>query len=301
MLPIDKLNKFARLLHLKGLVEHKIRKPKRGGRQFEPKKFRRLRADRFFVDGFACVTADAGENASPHAVFLHGGAYVAEGVLLHRKFMEKLAKEHGCRVTYVDYPLAPEHGAKETRAVLKKAYAALAEKYPRDEFALVGDSAGGGLALAFLQSLAEGGGKMPAKTVLISPWLDLSMSRPEAAEYEKKDPTLSIDGLLYAAKEYAKDLPLTDPAVSPVFGKMDDLGDILVTAGMSELFYPDCRYLKERADGARGTRLVLAAFENMFHDFVMAPIRESEAGCRLIAAFLAGKPLPREDGVHIEE
>lgn len=299
MLPIDKLNKFARFLNLKGLVKLTIKKPKRGGKHFEPKKFKNLRAEQFFIDGFACVSVDGGESAAPHVVFLHGGAYVAEGLLFHRKFMEKLVKEYGMRVTYIDYPLAPEHGAKKTHAVLGKAYVRLTETYKEDEFVLLGDSAGGGLALAFLQTLVKTGGKLPVKTVLLSPWVDVSLSRPEAAEYEEKDPTLSIDGLLFAGREYAKELPLTDPTVSPVFGEMDDLGEVLVTVGESELFYPDCMYLKERADGARGTRLTLAVFENMFHDFIMTPIKESDVGCRLIAEFLANRAPAPKDGVKI--
>ena len=299
MLPINKLNKIARFLHLKALVKRSIEKPRRGNRQFELKKFKDLRAERIFVDGYACITAESGENASPHIIFLHGGAYVAEGLLFHRKFMEKLIKEYAMRVTYLDYPLAPENDAKKTQAVLFEAYEILTKKYEKDEFVLLGDSAGGGLALAFLQTLAKRGGKMPQKTVLLSPWVDVSMSHPMAAEYEKKDPTLSIEALLYAGKEYARELPLNDPSISPIFGNFDGLGEIFVTVGESELFYPDCISLKERADKAKNTALTLAVFENMFHDFIMTPVRESEIGCRLIAQFLKGETFGAEEGVKI--
>lgn len=297
MLPIDKLNKFARFLHLKGLVKLTIKKPKRGGKHFEAKKFKHLRAEAFSVDGFACVSVDDGKRAKAHIVFLHGGAYVAEGLLFHRKFMEKLIKDYGYRVTYVDYPLAPENGALKTHDVLTKAYAFLQVKYPNDSFVLLGDSAGGGLALAFLQSLAAERKKMPSSTVLLSPWVDLSMSRPEAREYEDKDPTLSIDGLLLAGREYAKELDLADPIVSPVFGKMEALGRIFVTVGTHELFYPDCMYLKERADSAEGTSLTLAVFDNMFHDFIMTPIKESELGIDLIDRFISEEEFGENAGV----
>lgn len=292
---IEKLDKFAKFLHVKGLVKMTIKRPKRGNKHFAAKKFKGLRAEEFHVDGFLCVCADDGERAKAHIVFLHGGSYVAEGLLLHRKFMERLIREYGYRVTYIDYPLAPEHGAKETHAVLAKAYGALKNKFPEDEFVFLGDSAGGGLALAFLQKLSGAGGAMPKKSVLLSPWLDLSLSRPEAAEYEEKDPTLSIDGLLFAGREYAKDLPLTDPLCSPIFGSMENLGDLLVTVGTHELFYPDCVWLKERAEGAAGTSVSVAVFENMFHDFAMTPLKESDAALALIDSFLSGKPLSVPD------
>ena len=301
MLPIDKLSKVAKFLHIKGYVERTIKKPKRGSKHFEPRKFKNLNAAGFEIDGFPCVTADKGGKIAAHAVFLHGGAYVSEGLLLHRVFMEKLIKEHAFRVTYVDYPLAPEHGALKTHEVLEKAYAFLRGKYPDDRFVLLGDSAGGGLALAFLQRLATGAGPMPEKTVLLSPWLDVTMSRPEAAEYEKKDPTLSIEALVFAGREYAKELDGQNPLVSPIFGNMEGLGDILVTVGTHELFYPDCEYLKERVLGAAGSRLLLAVFKNMFHDFPMTPLKESDIAAEVVARFCTDKKQKEYEEVIFEK
>ena len=92
MLPIDKLSKVAKFLHIKGYVERTIKKPKRGSKHFEPRKFKNLNAAGFEIDGFPCVTADKGGKIAAHAVFLHGGAYVSEGLLLHRVFMESSSR-----------------------------------------------------------------------------------------------------------------------------------------------------------------------------------------------------------------
>ena len=302
MLPIDRLSKVAKFLHLKGYVKRTIEKPKRGTKHFEPGKFKNLNAVGFDIDGFACVTADNGD-AAVHALFLHGGAYVSEGLILHRVFMEKLIKNHNFRVTYIDYPLAPEHGAAETQAVVLKAYRYLTEKYPFDRFVFLGDSAGGGLALALLQQICSDKdlAPKPKKTVLLSPWLDITISNPAAAEFEKKDPTLSVEALVFAGREYAKELDGKDPRVSPLFGKTDNLGDVLVTVGTHELFYPDCKLLKEKADAAKGTDVALAVFENMFHDFPMTPLKESDVAAEIIAAFVAGEEIPAYEGVVFEK
>ncbi len=301
MLPIDRLSKVAKFLHIKGFVKRTIEKPKRGTKHFEPKKFKNLNAVGFDIDGFACVTVDGGVSTA-HAVFLHGGAYVSEGLILHRAFMEKLVKNHAFRVTYIDYPLAPEHSVKKTHDVVLKAYRYLAEKYPMDKFVFLGDSAGGGLALSLLQRIAadKNLAPKPDKTVLLSPWLDITVSNPDAAEFEKKDPTLSKEALVFAGREYAKETDGRDPLVSPIFGKMEDLGEVLVTVGTHELFYPDCELLKEKIAAAKGSEVVLAVFENMFHDFPMTPLKESDVAAELISKFVAGEELAPTEGVVLE-
>lgn len=40
---------------------------------------------------------------------MHGGGYVAEATASHRRIIEELVKMYGLKVTFIDYPLAPEH------------------------------------------------------------------------------------------------------------------------------------------------------------------------------------------------
>jgi acetyl esterase/lipase len=65
---------------------------------------------------------------------------------------------------------------------------------------LIGDSAGAGLALAAAQRLRDRTGAQPSRIVLISPWLDLTMSHPDQAALEADDPVLARPGLLEAGR-----------------------------------------------------------------------------------------------------
>ena len=62
---------------------------------------------------------------------------------------------YGLKVTFIDYPLAPEHTYEKTHEIVMKHTERLQLKNYGDEFYLFGDSAGGGLALAVLQILRD--------------------------------------------------------------------------------------------------------------------------------------------------
>ena len=148
MISIDRLRTLARLVKAKDIVVKELMAPKRGNGVFEPHKFsKKVKTERFLADGFPCVTVEGGAFNGKHVVFFHGGSYISEGLTVHRRFIERLATEYGYRVTYVDYPLAPEHVAVRTLAVARLAYEALRAKHPQDGFVLMGDSAGGGLEI----------------------------------------------------------------------------------------------------------------------------------------------------------
>ena len=299
MISIDRLRTLARLVKAKDIVVKELMAPKRGGGVFEPHKFsKKVKTERFLADGFPCITVEGGAFNGKHVVFFHGGSYISEGLTVHRRFIERLATEYGYRVTYVDYPLAPEHVAVRTLAVARLAYEALRAKYPQDGFVLMGDSAGGGLALSLLQILKKENAAMPECTVLLSPWLDLSLSHLDAPLYEQKDPTLSIAGLRYAGERYRGELDERDPLVSPLFGGLVGLGRIFVSVGTDELFCPDCLDLYQRCRGCEGTDVRLFVFEEMFHDFVMIPMKSSKEAMRLIDLFIRGEDGDEKE-VHI--
>ena len=232
------------------------------------------------------VTIQDREPDGRHILFLHGGSYIVEASTMHRRLIQKLVKNHHMTVSFVDYPLAPEHTWRETRRMVLAAYAQIVKKFPKDEFFLFGDSAGGGLALAVLQELAKQNVmNSPKKTVLCSPWLDLSLQNPLIAEYEESDPVLSVEGLRYAAKMYSGGDDLRHPFLSPMFATVDNLGDILLYVGSQEIFYPDCLQFKKSIEAADGSSVTLKIGEGMMHDWVLFPFNESKSIPAQIDAF----------------
>ena len=81
---------------------------------------------------------------------------------------------------------------------------------------LAGDSAGGGFALALALTLRDRGGPQPSHLVLHSPWVDLTTSTPETAEFSARDPWLFLGKLAtYAAWWAGSPDDLGRPEVSP--------------------------------------------------------------------------------------
>ncbi|MGB2964780.1 MAG: alpha/beta hydrolase [Anaerolineales bacterium] len=239
------------------------------------------------VDGFKLLSVNPPNSNNKQVIFLHGGAYLLEATAFHQKFMETLAKEYGLTITFIDYPKGPEHTFRTTHDVVLKAYLEILHKNPGNEFYLVGDSAGGGLGLALLQELRDKRiTPFPKKTVLVSPWLDLTMSNESIQDYESKDHLLPVKGLIYAAKLYSGGEDLRNPLLSPLYGDMSNLGVIKLFFGTNEVLYPDCLELTKKISSSQGSSIEYIIGENMMHDWIIFPFKESKKGVSQIAQFL---------------
>ena len=118
---------------------------------------------------------DARNTRSDRAfLYLHGGGYFIGSCQSHRGFVSHIARASSARTLLPEYRLAPENpfpaGLLDARAAYRFL---LAQGYTPDRVVVGGESSGGGLALALLQTLRDEGMPMPAGAVLLSPWTDL--------------------------------------------------------------------------------------------------------------------------------
>ena len=277
----------AKLVNAKRGNEKAMENPRRDTDFFNRKNFRKeFITEEEFIDGFQVITVKTEESLNRHVIFLHGGGYVLRAVRSHKNIVERMVKKYNLKVTFVDYPLAPEYTADKTHEVLMKAYKSVTEKNKGDKFYFFGDSAGGGLALAFLQEARDKHvTPFPKKTVLMSPWPDISMTNEEIKDFEEKDPLLPVQSLIKVGKQYAGNLDLKSPLVSPIDGNIDNLGDIMLLFGTNEVFYPDCMKLSDMFDIAIGTRMELYIGENLCHDWILAPLKETDEALDAIGKF----------------
>ena len=221
-----------------------------------------------------------------HLIFFHGGAYVFEASPFHWTLAKKILEKSFCRITLVDYPLAPEHGYQETLGMAEAAFDLLSREYPGDRFFFLGDSAGGGLALALSQKLTlERPVAVPAGNILLSPWLDLTMSNPDIKDLEQLDPILTVAMLRRAASFYAKGDDQAHYWMSPINGAFENLPPTLVFYGTRELFHADCRRLRSMVSSL-GPRFQFREYEGMLHDWSIFPIPESRQVIEEICTFL---------------
>lgn len=276
---------IAKLAKLSERVNYKT--PKRNTREFAPSKLnKKLQTDEWFIEVHQVITISPPEMTNHHIIFLHGGAYVIEGQDVHRRLAERFALEHGFKISYIEYPLAPEKTVMDTHRVVIQAYKEITTKNPTDKFYFFGDSAGGGLAIALLQVFREQNiMPFPIHTAVVSPWLDVTMSNERIGEYENKDAILSLKNLKEAGAMYAGDIDPKNPIVSPMFGSTENLGSILMFVGTHEVFFPDCIEFVEKLKQANGTNAELIIGEELFHDWVVVPLPESMNTIKTIVNF----------------
>ncbi len=221
-----------------------------------------------------------------HIIYLHGGAYVWQGSFIHWNFIKKLLGVLDCKVSYFDYPLAPEHTYIDTFEMLQKGFDYLVNTYPHDDFVFVGDSSGGGLALAFAQKLVkEKYPIQPKELILLSPWLDLALGNPEIPAVEKQEHMLSVNGLRFAGKLYAGDIQISDYKLSPLNGDTKGLNEITIFIGTDDILWPDCKKLREKVIRG-GESILFFEYPEMPHDFMFFPFPETKHVFALIEGIL---------------
>lgn len=199
-------------------------------------------------------------------VYIHGGAYVNEITAPHWAIIDRLARDTGATVLVPAYGLAPEHTVDEAFELLTAILTDVRTQRPGDRIFLAGDSAGGGLALAFAQEHRDDDLR-PDGLFLFSPWLDVTMENPDARRMEKIDAMLGIDGLRYWGEQWAGWRPVRDPRVSPGLGELSDLPSTWVYQGGRDLFLPDVAKFTVAARAA-GSPVRSRVFRDGFHVFV---------------------------------
>src|SRR5262249_60967081 len=106
--------------------------------------------------------ATPASRADRHVLYLHGGAYYVGSPALYRDFTWRIGDAARARVLCIDYRLAPEHPFPAAVDDAITAYRSLLEGGATPgEGAFVGDSAGGGLALAAPMGLRQEGTPLP--------------------------------------------------------------------------------------------------------------------------------------------
>ena len=212
---------------------------------------------------------------SPGAiVYFHGGAFVSGIARQHWGLIRHLSVSTRREVHVPRYPLAPRHTAADALAFLG---ALLPHLQPDAPLHLIGDSAGGNLALRLAQCPTAAG--TVSGLTLIAPWLDLSISNPEIPGVEVHDPWLSAAGLREIGKRWAGGYPRQDPAVSPLFGPLDGLPPTAVFVGTRDICLPDCRVLAEKSPA-----VTLRVEEGSPHVYPLLPTPEGEAARDLIVS-----------------
>ncbi|KAJ2383346.1 hypothetical protein GGI05_005347 [Coemansia sp. RSA 2603] len=209
------------------------------------------------------------------ALLLHGGAYVTGSRKSYRTLAVRMSRELRLAVYVAEYRLAPE---TKYPGQLYDALRALAflesQGHAAGSVVVVGDSAGGNLALALWQA-----SRAPlAALVLLSPRVNVVSRSGSWARNLHRDilpvfdwQTGSLAMLLSAADRVADDVFL-----APVYAHWESAPRMLVQVGTGEVMLDDVREFVRRA--SREARVVYAEYQGAFHVFQAAPLGANGAG-----------------------
>jgi phosphinothricin tripeptide acetyl hydrolase len=230
----------------------------------------------------------AGARDDAAVLYLHGGGYVIGSPRSHRHVAAAIGAAAWARVLVPDYRLAPEHPFP---AAVEDAVAAyrwlLSRGISPARIVIAGDSAGGGLAVATLLALRDGGVPLPAAGVCISPWVDLTCSGASYTTRVDVDPIVRAAGVGEMAALYLAGTDPKTPLASPLFADLSGLPPLLIHVGDDEVLLDDSMQLAERARKARveATLDVWPAMIHVWHWF-FPMLEEGQAAIDRIGAFV---------------
>lgn len=235
----------------------------------------------------ATGSAEAADSAAPLIVYVHGGGYSHGSVSGSYAYIgQRLARGSGCAVASIEYRLAPEHPYPaalddiETSLewLVREGGAAASLNIRTDRFALVGDSAGGGLIAATMLRLKARNSSLLARIatqVLIYPWLQLDVLTEHKSQlaHSSFPAIITLHSLAHMAHAYAGGAdPSTraNPFISPIRATKDMLRGlppaVVITAGFDPL--ADEGKIYAGMLEAAGVPTNLRHYPNTVHGFV---------------------------------
>ena len=250
--------------------------PRRVARAFDVR-----RTDRSGLPVFEL--APTGTEPVRTVLYLHGGGFVSGLDRFHWRYAARLARGLGVRVVLPAYPLTPTHTWLDALPRLVDLFEQLAVEAPQG-VVVMGDSAGGGLAVGLAQGVARRSGPQPTHLVAFAPWVDLTGETPGTVEAAADDPWLTLGKLrLYGTWWGAGDPPA--PAASPLTGDLSGLPPTLVLCGTRDLLVPQARALVRGAEQA-GSPVTYVEERGLLHVYPLLPIPEARRAWRQVRAFL---------------
>jgi monoterpene epsilon-lactone hydrolase len=190
------------------------------------------------------------EGVEPRHVVLyfHGGVYVIGDAFLAADLASQVGRRTDARVISVDYRLAPEHPYPAAVDDALAAYEALLDDgIAPSDIVFAGESAGGGLAIATLVNARDHGLPLPAATLVMSPYVDLTLAGTSMESRREFDPLLSREALQARVTDYVSAQDAALGLISPLFADLSGLPPLIIQAGTHEVLLDDAVRLAGQA------------------------------------------------------
>lgn len=198
-------------------------------------------------------------------LYLHGGGYVAGVNRTYLSLCGHVAKKLQADVYLPDYRLAPEHPFPAAVEDAMASYKHLLSRFTPSQITLMGDSAGGGLALGTLLAIRDAGMEAPRCAVAFSPYADMTQEQPSRKDNEATDDFFTANTFFKGRELYATtEEHRRHPHASPVFGDFTGLPPLMMTVDENECLRDDTYRVLDKAREAN-VPVELISREGMMH------------------------------------
>lgn len=220
-------------------------------------------------------------------LYVHGGGYVSGSCSDHRNIVSKIAAATGITLLIYEYRLAPEfpypYAVNDSVAVYREV---MYRGFRPENILVMGESAGGGLALVLMLALRQERIRFPAAVVAVSPWTDLSCSGESYRTKNRFSPA-PLDSWDIFSRHYTAGYNVKYPLVSPLYGNLEGLPPVFINSGESDELFDDGRAFYEKAKAA-GVDITFRAGKDMLHCYpLLAPMfKEATEAMDEIVAFI---------------
>ena len=226
---------------------------------------------------YELVRANPPEDHRQRALlYVHGGAFIFGGGPLAMRAAQPYASLTGWTVYAVDYRMPPDHPYPAALEDTLEAYRYVIERHVPGQVAMLGFSAGAGLAAAAILKARDSGLPLPAAAVLLTPEADLTESG-DTFETNRDIDVVLRQRLTPSITLYANGHDLRSPHLSPVYGDFSrGFPPTYLQSGTRDLFLSNTvrmhRALRRAAQTAE-----LHVFEAMPHGGFLGAPEDQEA------------------------
>lgn len=209
--------------------------------------------------------------------YIHGSGYISCGPWTHRGLVSELSRRLRRPAFAVRYRRAPKYRFPAAHDDVLNGYLWLIDQgHDADNIIVMGDSAGGHLALGLCVQLRELGVDQPAALVGFSSIVDPTWNLASAHSRQVWDQFVSARTGRRITQTYFVEADMGDPRLNVLGEVGPDLPPMLLQAGGSEALGSDSRHFAA-ALRAAGGRCESELWSGMFHVFQMGYPRLREA------------------------
>lgn len=198
-------------------------------------------------------------------LYFHGGGFVCGSVQGARGVVSSLVRAFGAPVLAVGYRQGPEHVFPAAVEDALASYAWLVE-HSAEPITIVGESAGGALAIMTALHAARSGRRPAHAVIATSAWFDIAMTGASWHLNRDKD-LVPYEMGCYFRDSYLAGIDPKTLGVSPLNEDLGGAPPLLIQVGSHELALGDAEALVARAQRA-GVLVQFEVYNEMPHGFV---------------------------------